>query len=113
MSTDYKKHKINVIRLRTEKKSHHRSALVSRFVTFGFSLSEDLSAAGAGTDSMTKSLGHCKEGDGKASILTQLQHNKQTPAENYAEFALLYWRSKYSKTGGAVCHTGCHRLMLC
>ena len=36
---------------------------------------------------MTKSLGHCKEGDGKASILTQLQHNKQTPAENYAEFA--------------------------
>ncbi len=89
VSTDYKKHKISVIRLRTEKKSHHRSALVSRFVTFGFSLSEDLSAAGAGTDSMTKSPGHCKEGDGKASILTQLQHNKQTPAENYAEFALL------------------------
>ena len=37
---------------------------------------------------MTKSAGHCKNGDGKASILTQLQQaNKQTPAENYAEFA--------------------------
>ena len=38
---------------------------------------------------MTKSLGHCTEGDGKASILTQLQHNKQTAAENYAEISFL------------------------
>ena len=38
---------------------------------------------------MTKSLGHCTEADGKASILTQLQHNKQTAAENYAEISFL------------------------
>ena len=72
-----------------------------RFVT------EDLSAAGAGTDSMTNSLGYCKEGDGKASILTQLQHNKQAPAENYAEFAEEVNRETRKVVSHRMLGTGC------
>ena len=69
---------MSATRYRTEMKTHHRSARHCQPHLF----LKILSAAGAGTDSMAKSLG-----DRKASILTQLQHNKQTPAENYAEFA--------------------------